>query len=142
MLLSNSQISMRPLCSDLLFTPVDYIFVTCLTKCLSWIVGVQSRTCPCFCKCIIVMLCKFISESVVELWEMTWALGLKKWLKSRRCTHNTGQKSPWTHAYPCCGCVWSLLDACFPTSKERRGFNGLKTQLVSGVGYLSVWDGS
>ena len=41
MVLSNSQLSMRPLCSELLFTPVDYIFVICLMKCLSWLVGFQ-----------------------------------------------------------------------------------------------------
>jgi len=64
---SESQISMRPLCSALLFRPIDLIFVICLTKCLSWLVGVQSSPCQCFCKCIIVPLCKFISEGVIEL---------------------------------------------------------------------------
>ena len=78
MILSDSHISMRPLCSYMLFKPVDYIFVTCLTKCLSWLVGVQCRPCPCFFKCIIVILCKFISGSVIEFWAMTWDLGLKK----------------------------------------------------------------
>jgi len=41
---SKSQISMRPLCSDLLFTSVDYIFGICLTKFLSWVVRVESRS--------------------------------------------------------------------------------------------------
>ena len=40
MLLSDSQISIRPLCLILLFTPLDAMFVTCLTKFLSWLVGV------------------------------------------------------------------------------------------------------
>lgn len=35
MLLSDSQISMRPICLDLLFKPVECIFVTYLKKCLS-----------------------------------------------------------------------------------------------------------
>ena len=82
MLLSDSQIIMRPLCSDMLFKPVDYIFVTSLTKCMSWLVGVQSRPCQCFCKCIIVLLCKLISKLVIELWAVSWALDLKKWHKS------------------------------------------------------------
>jgi len=50
MLLSDSEISMRPPCSDLLFKPVDCIFVACLVKCMSWLVGVQSSPCQCFCK--------------------------------------------------------------------------------------------
>ena len=41
MVLSGSQISMRSLRLNLLFTPVDYIFVIFLTKCLSLLVGVQ-----------------------------------------------------------------------------------------------------
>jgi len=40
MVLSDSQLSMIPLYSKLLFTPVDYIFVICLKKFLSWLVGV------------------------------------------------------------------------------------------------------
>ena len=35
MLHRESQISIRPLCSDMLFTPIDYMFVICLTKCMS-----------------------------------------------------------------------------------------------------------
>jgi len=41
--LSDSQLSMRPPCSDLLFTRIDYIFVICLTKFLLWVEEVQSR---------------------------------------------------------------------------------------------------
>jgi len=36
MLLSNSQISMGPLCLNLLFTPVEFFDSKCLTKCQSW----------------------------------------------------------------------------------------------------------
>ena len=43
MVLNDSLLSMRPLCSKLLFTPVDYICIICLMKFLSWIVGVQSK---------------------------------------------------------------------------------------------------
>ena len=118
MLLSDSKISMRPLCSDLLLKPLDYIFVTCLRKCLSWLVGVQSRPCHCFCKCIIVMLCKFISESVNEFWAVTWTLGLKKWHKSKSRRQRSKEKSLEMHAYPCCGSVWSVLDTCIPISRE------------------------
>jgi len=40
MLLSDYQLSMRPLSLDLLFTPVGYICVICLMKSLSWLVWV------------------------------------------------------------------------------------------------------
>jgi len=40
MLLSDSQMIIRPLYLDLLFKPVDYIFVTCLMKFLSWLIVV------------------------------------------------------------------------------------------------------
>ena len=39
MALSDSKLSMKPICSELLITHVDYTFVICLTKCLSWLVG-------------------------------------------------------------------------------------------------------
>jgi len=81
MLLSDSQINMRSLWLDMLFTPIDYIFVTCLTKLLSWLVGVQSRPYHCFCKCIIIILCKFISKSVIEFWVVTWAQANKSNIK-------------------------------------------------------------
>lgn len=68
--LRDSHISMRPLYSNILFKLVDYIFVICFMKCLSWLVGVQFRPCQCFCKCIIIMLCKLICESVIELWAL------------------------------------------------------------------------
>jgi len=40
--------------------------------------------------CFIVI---FFSRCVNKLWAMTWALGLKKWLKSQE--HNTKKNSPW-----------------------------------------------
>jgi len=94
MILSNYQISMIPLCSDMLFKLVDYIFVICLTKCLSWLVGVKSIPCHCFFKCIIFMLCKFISESVIEFWVVTWALGLKSVSNPRDADKTRGIKFP------------------------------------------------
>jgi len=65
MLLSDSQISMRPLCSDLLFTPVDYIFVIFLTKFLSWLVGDQLSPCSSNCISIIIPLLSFCYEGVI-----------------------------------------------------------------------------
>jgi len=65
MLLSDSQMSMRPLCLDLLFTPVDYIFLICLMKCLSWIVGVLSRDFLSNCICIIIPLLSLCSKGVI-----------------------------------------------------------------------------
>jgi len=40
MVLSDSQLSMIPLCLQLLITHVGYTFAICLTKCLSGLVGV------------------------------------------------------------------------------------------------------
>lgn len=37
MVLSDSQIITRSLCLIMLVTPVDYMFVICLMKCLSWL---------------------------------------------------------------------------------------------------------
>ena len=39
MLFSDSQVSMRLLCLNMLFTPVDAMFVTCLKKFMSWLGG-------------------------------------------------------------------------------------------------------
>jgi len=44
MVLSDSQLSMRPLCLELLIAPIDYTIAICLMKFLSWLVGVQSRS--------------------------------------------------------------------------------------------------
>ena len=78
MLLSDSQMSMRPLCLYLLFSSVDYIFVICLTKCLSSLVGVQSRAGSSICICIIISLLSFCSKGVIQFWVVTWALAPKK----------------------------------------------------------------
>jgi len=94
MVLSDSQISMRSLRLNMLFTPVDYIFVICLTKCLSWLVGVWLRACSTIFFCMIVSLLIYCSGDVIQFWGVTWAMGLKKWLKTRGCWHNAGQNSP------------------------------------------------
>ena len=78
MLLNDSQIIMRPICSDLLFKPVNYIFVTCLTKCMSWLVGVHSSPYSSACFYIVIPVSCFSSESVMEFWAVTRALGLKQ----------------------------------------------------------------
>lgn len=120
MLLRYSQISMRHLCSDMLFKLIDYILVTCLTKCLSWLVGVQLS--PCSTRnwiYIIFVLLSFIPEGVIDLWEVTSSLGLKKWLKFRGRRHNIGHKHPSTLEYPCYGSIQSSLDAFVPISSEH-----------------------
>ena len=68
MVLSDSQLSMIPLCLELLFTLVDYIFVICLTKCLSWLVGVHSSLCSRICVGIIVSMFLFISVNSMKFW--------------------------------------------------------------------------
>ena len=94
MLLSDSQLSMIPLCSDMLFTPVDYIFVICLTKCLSWLVGVQSRSYSSNFFLVDISLLSYYYEDVILLWAVIKPLGLKKSLKSCGDWHNTVQKVP------------------------------------------------
>jgi len=94
MSLRDSQQSMRPLCSDLLFTPVDYIFVKCLTKCMSRIIGVQSISYSSNFIFTVISLLYYYSEGVIQFWEVNWALGLKKWLKSQGRWHITESKSP------------------------------------------------
>jgi len=42
---SDSHISMRSLHLIMLFTHVGYMSMICLTKCLSWLVGVWLRSC-------------------------------------------------------------------------------------------------
>jgi len=53
---SDSQISMKSIHLILLFTPVGYMLMICLTKCLSWIVGVWLRSGSTYCFGIIVSL--------------------------------------------------------------------------------------
>ncbi len=89
MILSNSQLSMRPLCSKLLITLVEYTFAICLMKCLSWIVGVQSRSWTSFYFSTVLSMLFYWSEEMVQFWAVTWALGLKKWLKPWICWHST-----------------------------------------------------
>jgi len=65
MLLSDSQMSMRPLGSELLFKPVNCIFVTCLMRFMSWKVGFKSIPCSSDCICIIIPLLSFYFEGVI-----------------------------------------------------------------------------
>jgi len=84
MLISYSQLSVRTLRLDLLLTPLDYICVISLKKCLARLVVVHSRACSSIFFCL-----SCFSKGVIQFWEMTWALGLKKWLKSWGHWHNT-----------------------------------------------------
>lgn len=90
MVLSDSQLSMRPLCSELLIAPIDYTFAICLTKCMSWLVGAQSSFWKCIFFSTVISILFYGSKEMVQFWEVTWALGLKKWLKSQSCWHSTG----------------------------------------------------
>ena len=63
-----SQISMKPLCSTLLLRPVDFIFVICLTKFLSWLMGSSLVLVIFFANVSFFLLCKFIYECVIEFW--------------------------------------------------------------------------
>ena len=65
MFLSDSQISMRSLCLNLLFTLVDYKFVICLTKCLSRLVGVKSKSFSGNFNGIIIPLLSLCSEGTI-----------------------------------------------------------------------------
>ena len=124
MLLSNSQLSMRPLCSDLLFTLVDYIFVICLTKCLSWLVRVQSRSHSSDCIYTVISLLFYCSKDVIQFWAVTWAMGSKKWLEYQGCLQNTKKivpvrvfRGPWTLPCP----QHESQRACSPKFQWNRG---------------------
>ena len=95
MVLSDSQLSMRTLCSEFLFTPVVYIFVTCLTKCLSWLVWVQSTFHSSIVFSTVISMLFYYYEGVMKFWAVIRALGLKKCLKSRGCWNNTKKFSLW-----------------------------------------------
>ncbi len=139
MLLNDSQMTMGPLCLELLFTPVDYILMICLTKWLSWLVGVNSRACSSICIYIIISLISFCFEGFIHFLAVTWALGLKKCLKSRGHWHNTKRNSHWMLA-----CLamrvsrssWTLLGTYHGGVQRSRD---LKPQWD---GFHKCWDGS
>ena len=83
MLPYNSHISMILLCSNLLLWCVECIFVTCLTKCLSWLVGVQSSHWSNVCNSNLVSISFIISEAYMEFWVFAWVLALKSGTKSK-----------------------------------------------------------
>ena len=133
---------MRPICLDMLFTPVDYIFVICLRKFLSWLVGVQSRACLSNFICNIISFLSFCSEGVIQFWAVTWALSLKTWIKSWGCQHNTEQASHWTLACHTVGASRTLSTLECPYHGRVQALIGQKTQWHSGAGYLRGLDGS
>lgn len=75
MLLSDSQIGMRPISSNLLFWPIDYIFVTCFMKFMSCMVVVRSSTCWIICASILSSRLFIISEIFMKFWKMAWKCG-------------------------------------------------------------------
>jgi len=142
MLHNDSQMSMRPICLDLLFTPVDYILVICLMKCLSWLVGVQTIPCSSNFICIIIPFLSFCSEGIIKLCAMSWPLGLKKWLKYQGRWHNNEKNSPWMLAYHVVEASRAFWMQACPYHGSVQGLIGLKTQWDSRAGYLRGWDGS
>ena len=61
-------------------------------------VGVQLKACSSICNFIVVSLLYFYYEGVIQLWAMTWALGLQKWLKSQGRWHYIEKNNPLTLA--------------------------------------------
>lgn len=77
MLLSDSQISMRPLCLNLLFTPIDCIDAKCLTECQSRLEMVRSSLGVSFWFISIVIMCLMDSGGCSKFWAVAEILGLK-----------------------------------------------------------------
>ena len=71
MVLSDSEISTRSLCLNMLFTPIDYMFVICLAKCMSWLIGVWLRACSTNYFFIIVSLLFYCFEDAIPFWATT-----------------------------------------------------------------------
>jgi len=44
---------------------------------------------------IIISFPSFYYNGFIEFWAVTWAMSLKKWLKSQGCSHNTEKNTPW-----------------------------------------------
>jgi len=142
MLLSDSEISMIPLCLNLLLTPVDYIYVICLKKCLSWLVWVQSKACSSNCICIIIPLLYLCSEGAIYFLAVTWALGLNNWLKSWGCWYKNEKNNHWMQAYHVVGTSKSFKMHACPYHGSVWELICLKKQWDPGVGYLRGWEGS
>ena len=66
MVLSDFQISMISLCLIMLFASIDYMFVICLAKFLSWLVGVWLRACSSIFFSIIISLLFYYSRDVMQ----------------------------------------------------------------------------
>jgi len=79
---SDSQISMIPLCLDLLFKPVDFIHGKCLTECQSGLEMVRPNPGVSFWFIGLVITCLMDSESYNKLWAVVGILGLKSALNS------------------------------------------------------------
>ena len=77
MVLSDSQLSLRPLCTKLLITHIDYTLAICLTKCLSRLLGIQSRSWKSIIFSTIISMLFYWYKEMVQFWVVTWALGLK-----------------------------------------------------------------
>ena len=142
MLLSDSHISMRPLCSDMLLWLVECIFVTCLTKCLSCLVGFQSSICSSICFSIIVSMLLFIIEGFMELWEVAWVLDLKSGTKSGVAVSELAEKYPiFLHALAVRVIGGSQSHAC-PCHGSDWGSRLVNCQVTSGVDHLGRLVGS
>ena len=87
------------------------------------------------------MLCKFISDPLIELWVVTWALGLKKCHKSRNREHTSKDKVPRCMHTHVVGVYRASETHPFPYQVSFGGFNGTKTQWDLRACYLIGWDG-
>jgi len=91
---SDSHISIRSLHLVLLFTHVDYMSMICLTKCMPWLVGNQLRSWTSICFSTFISMLLYWFEEMDQFWVVSWALSMRKWLKSRGLWHNTDNFGP------------------------------------------------
>ena len=134
MLHSESQISIKPLCLNMLFPHVYYIFMICFMEFLSLIVWFQSRSSSSNCIRIVTSLLSYCSEDVILFQEVTQVLGLKEWLESRGCWHNIVQNIPQTLAcMPVRVSSAPSMLAC-PQHESIHRSSGSRSQWDVGVG--------
>ena len=141
MALRDSQISTRSLFLKLLFTPVDYMFVICLAKCLSWLLRVWLRAYSTIWFCIIVSLLFYCFEDVIPLWQVAWALGMKKWLKSQGAGTNLDKMVPerWLAGLWECTKVpgrWHAHIMRASKGKVIKNFSGTQGQAAWSIGMV------
>ena len=126
---------------------IRFVIYTCrlhirdmLTKCLSWLIGVKSRSYSSNCISSIISMLSYCFEGVIQFQVVTWALGLKMWLKSQGHWHKTEQNSPWMLA---CKHVRASRGTCTlacPYNESIQRSSRLKAQWDLGAGQGNDWD--